>query len=196
VQCLTNADCTGGLVCGPGNTCIPAGCAPPAAACASTGDQNGGCAGAYVIDRTIAGAASGFDEPNDYGLCSRANNFTDNSCGGGSGSDAEYKLFMRKGETANIQLTRGAQTCTSSWAGPLSLKIFEAACDMSCNCSMTTCSTEVYCTQGNSQNPMFMAPADGWYTIVVDTTGPVGDQGGVFYLSVKLACAGGNCACM
>jgi hypothetical protein len=184
------------MVCGPASTCIMAGCAPPTAACTTSGNQDGACANAYVIDRTIAGSGSGFDEPNDYGLCNRNNNFTDNTCGGGSGSDAEYKLFMRKNETANIQLTRGSQTCTGAWAGSLSLKIFEAACDASCNCSKTTCPTQVYCTQGNSQNPMFVAPADGWYTIVVDSAGSAGDVGGVYNLSVKLACAGGNCACM
>ena len=40
-----------------------------------------------------------------------------------------------------------------------------------------------------------MAPNNGWYTIVVDSVGPVEDKGGFFYLNVKLTCAGGNCTC-
>jgi Cys-rich repeat protein len=196
VECTSNADCAAqGKVCGPANTCIAGGCSPPTAACQTSGSQDGGCLNAYVISRTAAGSTSGFTVNNTYGMCLRNNDFTDNTCGGGTGSDAEYKLFMRMGETAAIQLTRGSSTCTIGWAGTISLKIFEAACDAACNCPKT-CSTNVYCTQSNSQSPMFVAPADGWYTIVVDTVGPVDDKGGVFYLNVKLACAGGNCACM
>lgn len=195
VQCVGDADCGGGMVCS-GNTCVTGGCTPPTSACTTSGSQDGNCANAYVISRTAAGAAAGFVVNNTYGLCNRTNDFTDNTCGGGTGSDAAYKLFMRQGETANIQLTRGSATCTMGWGGAISLKIFEAPCDASCNCSTTTCSTRDYCVQSNNQNPMFVAPKDGWYTIVVDSVGPVDDKGGVFYLSVKLACAGGSCACM
>ncbi len=196
VECLTAADCNVGEDCGPASTCIPAvGCVPPAAACTTGGTQDGGCANPYRISRNDAGTASGFTVNNTYGLCNRANNFTTGNCGGNTGSDAEYRLFMLKGETANITLTRGASTCTIGWAGTISLKIYEAACNADCTMCPQTCSTIDHCVQNNNQNTNFVAPSDGWYTIVVDSAGPVDDKGGVFYLNVKLTCSGGSCAC-
>jgi hypothetical protein len=196
VECLTSAECAAGEMCDGAGTCTPVlGCVPPATACTSGGSQDGGCANAYRISRIDAGTAAGFTVNNGYGLCNRANNFTTGNCGGNTGSDAEYRLFMRQGENANITLTRGNSTCLIGWAGTISLKIYQAACSADCSSCPQTCSTIGYCVQNNNQNTNFVAPSDGWYTIVVDSAGPVEDKGGVFYLNVKLTCAAGSCAC-
>ncbi|MBX3125614.1 MAG: hypothetical protein KF718_02820 [Polyangiaceae bacterium] len=194
VECTSNAQCASGQVC-TANTCItPVGCTPPSTACTTAGSQDGGCTNSYRIPRTTAGSVSGFTVNNTYGLCNRANNFT-GGCAG-TGSDAEYRLFMRQAETVDVTLTRGSSTCTIGWSGTVSLKIYQAApCSSDCTSCPLTCNTIAYCLQSNNQNTAFVAPSDGWYTIVVDSQGPVEDKGGVFYLNVKLSCAGGNCAC-
>lgn len=192
VQCLTTADCTGGLVCGAAHTCI-ASCVPPSTACSSAGSQDGGCSNPYRISRTAAGGSSGFSVSNTYGLCGRSNNFN-GSCDSSNGSDAEYRLFMLQGETAAVTLSRGSSTCTIGWSGTISLRIYQDTCSNCAACATPTCSTQPYCTTSNSQNPNFVAPADGWYTFVVDSKGPVEDKGGVFSLNIKLTCAG-TCGC-
>jgi hypothetical protein len=81
------------------------------------------------------------------------------------------------------------------WAGAISLKIYEAACNADCSSCPLTCNTIDYCVQNNNQSTNFVAPNNGWYTIVVDSAGGGGDVGGVFNLNVKLTCNGGSCAC-
>jgi hypothetical protein len=193
VQCLVNGNCATGQTCVNG-TCVST-CNAPASACGSTGDQNGGCSGAYTISRTTA--QSTFEEPDDYGLCNRSDNFgTVAGCesGGGSGADAEYKLFMKTGESIHVTLTRGASTCVSGWANTISLKIYGTPCSADCSSCPQTCSTVEYCAQSNSQSTTFVAPASGWYDIVVDTRDQ-GDVGGVYDLKVTLTCPGGTCTC-
>jgi hypothetical protein len=195
VECLSNANCTGGKTCSNG-TCVAA-CSAPAAACGSAGDQDGSCAGAYTISR--ADAAAGFHINDDYGMCGRANDFPSvsgcESGGSSNGADAAYRLFMKTGETAHIALTRGASTCLSAWSGTISLKIYGTACSADCSSCANTCGTLHYCMQSNSQSTNFVAPVSGWYDIVVDTRGAAGDDiGGVFDLQVSLTCAGA-CSC-
>jgi Cys-rich repeat protein len=192
VECLTGADCTGGLACSGSHTC-GATCTPPSTACSSGGSQDGGCSNAYRISRTAAGGASGFTVNNTYGLCGRANNFN-GGCDTRNGSDAEYRIFMRQGETAAVTLTRGSSTCVIGWSGTVSLRIYQDTCSNCASCPAPTCGNQVYCQTSNTQTTNHVAAADGWYTIVVDSNGPVEDKGGVFNLNVKLTCAG-TCGC-
>jgi Cys-rich repeat protein len=193
VECLTTGDCTGGETCN-SNTCGPT-CTPPSTACTSGGSQDGGCASPYRITRTAAGSASGFHVNDTYGLCGRDNDFN-GGCESGNGSDAEYRLFMRAGESAAITLTRGSSTCTIGWSGTITLRIYKDACSNCASCPSPTCSSgnQVYCVKSNTQNINHVADADGWYTIVVDSVGPVEDKGGVFDLTLKLTCSG-TCGC-
>jgi hypothetical protein len=189
---LTGADCTGGLACSASHTC-GASCVPPSTACSAGGSADGGCSNALRISRTVAGTASGFTVADTWGLCLRSNNFN-GGCDSRNGSDAEYRIFMRQGETAAISLTRGSSTCVIGWSGSISLRIYQDSCSNCASCPTPTCGTQVYCTTSNTQNPSYVAPADGWYTIVIDSNGPVEDKGGVFNLNVKLTCAG-TCGC-
>ncbi|HEY5928314.1 MAG TPA: hypothetical protein VIV11_41785 [Kofleriaceae bacterium] len=194
VECLSTAQCTGGKTCSNG-TCV-SGCPAPAAACSATGSQDGSCSGAYTITRQAAQA--GFHIDDNYGLCNRTSNFGNiTSCESGTndGSDAAYRIFMKTGESMQLALTRGSSTCTIGWNGTVSLKIYGTACSADCSTCANTCATNHYCLQSNTQSTTFVAPASGWYDVVVDSRGgSTADTGGVFDLMVTLTCTGG-CTC-
>ncbi|MCC6217386.1 MAG: hypothetical protein IT376_21185 [Polyangiaceae bacterium] len=192
VQCRTTADCAAGT-CDAAHACATPTCTPPASACASGGSQDGGCGNPYRISRTEAGAAGGFTVAGTWGLCGRNDQFN-GGCDTRAGGDAEYRVFARAGETLDVSLARGSSTCTIGWSGTISLRIYQDACADCGACPAPTCATQAYCTIANSQTPSWVAPADGWYTLVVDSNGPAEDKGGVFTLNVKLTCAGA-CGC-
>lgn len=129
----------------------------------------------------------------DFGLCGRNNQF-DGGCDTRAGADAEYRVFAKAGETLDVSLTRGSSTCTIGWSGTISLRVYQDACADCGACPTPACGTQAYCTISNTQAPSFVAPADGWYTIVVDSNGPAEDKGGVYTLNVKLTCSGA-CGC-
>lgn len=198
VQCVTSNDCPAGQQCGAGNTCI-AGCTPPAAACTSGGSVDGGCGGPRLISRTTAGSAAGFSQ-GAYGLCGRGNDFASGGGCNGSGADAEYRLFMRAGESVQTTVTKYGY-CNQSASGNLTLKVFQAACDGACGCPVpTTCpnATRVVCQAGaggvgQSIANSYTADKDGWYTFVVDTEINT-DDNFQFTMTLKLTCAG-TCGC-
>jgi hypothetical protein len=104
---------------------------------------------------------------------------------------------MRAGESVQVTMTKGS-ACNGFPFGNLTLKIFESACDAACNCPVpTTCTATIQCLGGN-QNTSFTATKDAWYTFVVDSeSSPSGSDpaGWIMTFSLKLTCAGGNCAC-
>ena len=59
-------------------------------------------------------------------------------------------------------------------------------------CADTTCPTRVLCTEDTqSTSPNYVAPADGWYFIVVDGN----NDKGTYTLKVVLTCSVVGCEC-
>jgi hypothetical protein len=152
------------------------------------------------MTRTTAGSASGYSQ-SAYGLCGRANDFAGGGGCNGYGADAEYRLFMRAGESVQTTVTKYGY-CNQSVGGNLTLKVFQAACDMACTCAApTTCpnSARVVCQSGagsvgQSIQNNYTADKDGWYTFVVDTE-VTDDNNFQFTMTVKLTCGPGGCGC-
>ena len=66
-------------------------------------------------------------------------------------------------------------------------------------CTGTTCDNEVVCkseiTYGNESFTGYVAPHDGWYTIVVDTKNDPGSAYDDYKLDIYLDCLVASCGC-
>lgn len=154
-----------------------------------------GCANANTVGRKNVGTGGTWSAGNSTCL-SAQNSFGSYAGCPSSNLDYAHRVFMRKGETLHITLTLG-NPCY--WAGPWSMvfKIYSgAACAES-----TTCSNPVGCWTP-STSPWthdFVAPADRWYTLVIDGTNAIlsgsGADNGSYGLPLKLDCNQANCEC-
>ncbi len=176
---------TTGDVCRADGTCMGSvGCALPTDACANGTQSRDRCTGARVIGRSVAAMAAGYVVTGD--TCSASNRFDD--CSWDAGNDHAYRMWMRTGETASIQITR-TDTCFSSWSA--TLKIYEST-----GCSDVTCSRDVLCEDFIGSSPyVYTAVREGWVVFVVDGSTAFDDEG-QYRLTVLLrSCAVAGCEC-
>jgi hypothetical protein len=184
VECTADDQCTSGNICGPTHTCIPDGCPPPVASCTTGTQSRSGCTNARTIGRTVAASAAGYVISTD--TCSASNKF--DTCDWDAGGDHAYRLYMRKGESASLDVVIGGGCVTSFWS--MTLKVYSNT-----GCDSQACTTEDFCDDHESHDTRtYVAPRDGWYTIVVDGSTAFDDEGD-YKLTVKLTCAKAGCEC-
>jgi Cys-rich repeat protein len=188
VECLANTDCTGGKVCNTSNACVDPGCPPPADSC-TTGTQNrSGCANARIIGRKTATTTNGYKLSDS--TCYASDKFDDSSGCWDANSDHAYRLYMRQGETASIDIQSGWDCASSYSSWNVTLQIWGNS-----GCGALTCTNKLACQYNNyKQSRVFVAPADGWYIIVVDGSSAFDDEGD-YTFTVKLTCKVAGCEC-
>jgi hypothetical protein len=103
--------------------------------------------------------------------------------------DVMYRIWLVAGDalTANLQQTGGT-------AYDLMLKLYRGtACDANGWTDLVDCYDD---NAGSYKEKIeYTAPADGWYTIVVDGRTSTSDDYGPYSLAVSLNCAFANCCC-
>ena len=92
----------------------------------------------------------------------------------------------------HVDLTLGTK-CGIAKAWDAVLKVYDST-----GCTDRTCAAVASChTAVSPYTETLVAPAEGWYTIVVDgkTGSAVNDDSGTYTLTVKLTCKTGACEC-
>ncbi len=114
-------------------------------------------------------------------------NAVDSSGCADSGNDHSYRVYLRAGEHISIDLSTSAG-CAGSLSWHATLVLYRSTL----GCTDTTCPTRVLCTEDTqSTTPSYVAPADGWYFIVVDGN----NDEGTYTLKVGLTCNAAGCEC-
>ncbi|MBI5531284.1 MAG: hypothetical protein HY898_01115 [Deltaproteobacteria bacterium] len=188
VQCLVDGDCTGGKVCNASHSCVDPGCPPPADSCNNGTQSRSGCSNARIIGRKVAATSTGFKIIDD--TCSASDKFDDSSSCWDANADHAYRLYMRKNDSASIDITSSwdCQSSYSSWN--VTLQIWGNT-----GCGDLACTNKLVCQYNNTkQTKIFVAPADGWYIIVVDGSSAFDDEGD-YTFTVKLTCVVPGCEC-
>ncbi|MBK7586236.1 MAG: hypothetical protein IPI67_39380 [Myxococcales bacterium] len=187
VQCLTDANCTGGQVC-KANVCGPPGCPPPTEACSNGNQNRDKCSGARIIGRIDAGDSNGFTISDN--TCYAYNRLDDSGSCYDAGADHTYRIYLRAGESMAV-------TLTDSWACPsYSSSFWDATIKIFSNsgCNDLLCTNKDVCDDYFSGTKNYVAAKDGWYIIVVDGSTAFDDEGD-YTLKVKLTCGAQGCTC-
>lgn len=208
VQCIYDPDCPGGQYCSPQATCVaclddthclvtevcdPSQhlCVPeaPGEGCDSDTSPNAyTCAKAKIIGRAaVAGVTKSFS---GFVAVNQAND--DDASGCDDGSDEEfYRIYLGAGQVMNLDFSTFATNYD-----PV-LKVYSGTnCDNSGTDDLITCSDTKSGTA--AELLQFVAPADGWYSIVVDGyfSGSTMDDIASYTLKVQVTCLPTHCGCL
>jgi len=191
VQCYDNAHCNTGAgeICSNNQCTVPI----PANSCANGSENRRGCGNARVIGRSIAKTTSGFTMNAD--TCSASNDHdlpSTDDCWDAN-ADHSYKIYLRAGETAAIQLTTGdpCSYSVSDWDATLKLYTNLTVCNNENKNEYDYC--QKYITSMHSKS--FTATVDTWLYIIVDGSSAFDDEGD-YTLTVKLQnCVTAGCNC-
>ena len=110
------------------------------------------------------------------------------SCATGSGPDHFYQVYLQKGERLQLRLEAFRPDKLDVVLG-----IFRSS--MKC---LWGCDEELMCADTSIDGPeelAFIAPRDGWYTIVVDSNTDVAGDDSLYFLFVTLECMVHGCGC-
>lgn len=208
VQCIYDPDCPVGQYCSPQATCVAClddtqcpvtevcdpisyVCVPdaPTEGCDSDTSPNAyTCAKAKIIGRAaVAGVSKSFT---GFVAANSANDDDVGSCD--DGSDEEfYRIYLGAGQTMNLDFSTYAMNYD-----PV-LKVYSGTnCDNSGTEDLITCSDTK--TGTAAELLQFVAPADGWYSIVVDGyfSGSTMDDIASYTLKVQVTCLPAHCGCL
>ena len=191
VQCYDNAHCNTGAgeICSNNQCTVPI----PANSCANGSENRRGCGNARIIGRSIAKTTSGFTMNAD--TCSASNDHdlpSTDDCWDAN-ADHSYKIYLRAGETAAIQLTTGdpCSYSVSDWDATLKLYTNLTVCNNENKNEYDYC--QKYITSMHSKS--FTATVDTWLYIIVDGSSAFDDEGD-YTLTVKLQnCVTAGCNC-
>ena len=191
VACTSAAQCTGGKICGPANTCIADGCPPPADACSDGTQSRDKCTGARVIGRK--NAAAGVSIKSDTCSASDRSNQGGQACFD-AGGDHHYRVYLRTGETVEGTIVEGQGCVNGSWDSTLKMWT-TTTCNGSTPAPFADCGTRVVCQDyAGGKKGSFTATGDGWVVLVVDGSTAFDDEGD-YTFNVKLTCKVPGCEC-
>jgi hypothetical protein len=160
-----------------------AGCVMPQEACYAGGDNGENCATAMILPRqsttlVMNGKLSASDGDDNTPSCAQ------------SGADRYYRIYLLAGEKLDVVY----KDLVNGFDGVLVIR------QSTQGCNSTTCDQEVACQNayheaGMNEHIIYVAPENGWYSIVADSRiTPTVSGYNNYELDVTLYCTG-TCGC-